>query len=98
MAIRFFFIIEGIKETEWFQWDLKFDLKLGRWIQNQIGSSRQRGFCLVYIVDQIQNFQGMFQVLCYIFILINKEEGSQNNQETKSFRFFLLIAVLLMLS
>ena len=52
----------------------------------------------MYIVDRTQNFQGMFQVLCYIFILINKEEGSQNNQETKSFRFFLLIAVLLMLS
>ena len=28
------------------------------------------------IVDQTQNFQGMFQVLCCIFILIKKEEGS----------------------
>ena len=52
-----------------------FDLKLGRKIQSRIGSSRQGGSCLVRIVHQTQNFQGMFQVLCCIFILINKEEG-----------------------
>ena len=33
-------------------------------------------WCLVCIVDQTQNFQEMFQVLCCIFILIKKEEGS----------------------
>ena len=27
------------------------------------------------IVDQTGNFQGMFQVLCYFFIFIIKEEG-----------------------
>ena len=30
----------------------------------------------------------MFQVLCCIFILINNEEGPQNNQEAKSFWIF----------
>ena len=73
-----------------------FDLKLGRYIQSRIGS-RQIGLCQVCIVDQTKIFQGMFQVLCCIFILINKEEGSPK-QEAKSFWTFLLIAVLLMLS
>ena len=33
-----------------------FDLKLGRQFQSRIGSSRQRGLCLVCIVHQTQNF------------------------------------------
>ena len=64
-----------------------FDLKLGRYIQSRIGSSRQIGLCQVCIVDQTQNFQGMFQVLCYVFILINKEEGPQN-KKLKVFELF----------
>ena len=59
-----------------------FDLKLGRQIQSQIGSSRQRGLCLVRIVGQTQNFQGMFRVLCCILILINKEDGSSKQSRS----------------
>ena len=50
-----------------------FDLKLGRLIQSQNASARQRGLCLVHIVDQALHFQGMFQVLRCIFILIGKD-------------------------
>ena len=54
-------------------------------MQSQIGSSRQRGLCLVHIVDQTQNFEVMFQVLHSIFILINKEEGSL--KQSRSWKF-----------
>ena len=53
----------GFRSSHQFWFEFKFE-------------SRQRGLCLVRIVDQTQNFQGMFQVLCCTFILINKEEGS----------------------
>ena len=43
---------------------------------------------LVCIVHQTQNFQGIFQVFCSIFNLVNKEEGPQNNQEVKKFLIF----------
>ena len=40
------------------------------------------------IVHQTQNFQGVFQVLCCIFILSTRRRGPQNNQEAKSFWIF----------
>ena len=39
----------------------------------------------MHIVDQTQLFHGMFQVLCFIFILINKEERSQ--KQSRSYKF-----------
>ena len=38
----------------------------------------------MHIVDQTQHFQGMFQVLYCIFILINKEERSPKQSRSKN--------------
>ena len=49
----------------------------------------QKGVNLVYMVDQTNKFQVMFQLPCSIFILINKvKKILQAFQKTEPFNFF----------
>ena len=73
-SLALFLLIEGCSVPRNQIW---FDLKLVRQIQSRTESSRQRGLCLVRIVDETQNFEGMFQVLRCIVIFINKKIGFQ---------------------
>ena len=50
----------------------------------------------VRINNKALNFQVMFLVLSWIFVLINKWRDAQNTEESKTFN--LLISVLLMVS
>ena len=50
--------------------------------------SIQKGVNLVYMVDQTNKFQVMFQLPCSIFILINKVERFSNHSRKYNFLNF----------